>query len=76
MATFELFVDLIYVGIIAINLDNAAEVPTGKELLRYTITFIMSWRIWSDVTVIVGWFEVDDILQRLNILFTMACLIG
>lgn len=76
VATFELFLDLLYVGIIAINGDSAAETPTGDELQRFVITFIMSWRIWSDITVVISWFEVDDILQRLSVLFVMACLIG
>jgi low temperature requirement protein LtrA len=76
VATFELFLDLLYVGIIAINGDRAAEDPTGYELQRYAITFIMSWRIWSDITVVIAWFEVDDILQRVSVLFIMACLIG
>lgn len=76
VATFELFLDLLYVGIIAINGDRAAESPTGDELQRFAITFIMSWRIWTDIAVVISWFEVDDILQRLSVLFVMACLIG
>ena len=76
MASFELFVDLLYVGILAINGDHAAEDPTGYELLRFAITFIMSWKIWSDVTILISWFETDDILQRLSVIFIMACLLG
>ena len=76
VATFELFLDLLYVGIIAINGDSAAETPTANELNRYAITFIMSWRIWSDMTVVISWFETDDLLQRLSVLFIMACLVG
>lgn len=33
--SFELFVDLLYVGIIAINGDAAAEEPTGFSLLKF-----------------------------------------
>lgn len=76
VASFELFVDLLYVGIIAINGDHAAEGPTGYELLRFSITFIMSWKIWSDLALIISWFETDDILQRLFVLFVMSCLLG
>ncbi|KAF7939506.1 hypothetical protein EAE99_001311 [Botrytis elliptica] len=76
VASFELFVDLLYVGILAINGDHAAESPTGYELLRFFITFIMSWKIWSDLTLIISWFETDDIAQRVSILFVMACLLG
>jgi low temperature requirement protein LtrA len=76
VASFELFVDLLYVGILAINGDHAAENSTGYELLRYSITFIMSWKIWSDLALIISWFETDDIVQRLSVLFIMACLLG
>ncbi|KAG0648108.1 hypothetical protein D0Z07_5884 [Hyphodiscus hymeniophilus] len=74
--SFELFIDLLYVGILALNGDHAADDPTGSELLRFTITFIMSWKIWSDITVLISWFETDDILQRLSVVFIMACLLG
>ncbi|KAJ8071428.1 hypothetical protein OCU04_001749 [Sclerotinia nivalis] len=76
VASFELFVDLLYVGILAINGDHAAENPTGYELLRFVITFILSWKIWSDIALIISWFETDDIAQRITILFIMTCLLG
>ncbi|TVY52773.1 hypothetical protein LSUE1_G009743, partial [Lachnellula suecica] len=76
VASFELFVDLLYVGILAINGDHAADDPRGSELLRFSITFIMSWKIWSDLALMISWFETDDMLQRLSVLFIMACLLG
>ncbi|CAG8982075.1 hypothetical protein HYALB_00008802 [Hymenoscyphus albidus] len=76
VASFELFVDLLYVGILAINGDHASEEPNGQELLRFAITFIMSWKIWNDLQLIVSWFETDDILQRVSVIFIMACLLG
>lgn len=76
VACFELFVDLLYVGILAINGDHASEDPTGYELLRFAITFIMSWKIWSDLAMIIASFETDDIMQRVSVLFVMACLLG
>ncbi len=36
----------------------------------------MSWKIWSDVMQLISWFETDDILQRIEILFLIACLLG
>ena len=57
MASFELFVDLLYVGIIAVNGDTAAEDPTGDSLLRFAVTFILSWKIWTDFTLMISWFE-------------------
>ena len=76
VASFELFVDLLYVGIIAINGDRAAETPTGETLLQFSVTFILSWRLWSDLTLIVSYFETNDITQRMSVLFFMACLTG
>ena len=58
------------------NGDHAAEDPTGYELLRFSITFIMSWKIWSDLTLIISWFETDDIAQRISVMFIMGCLLG
>ncbi|RMJ11156.1 hypothetical protein CDV36_009214 [Fusarium kuroshium] len=72
----ELFFDLLYVGIIHINGEHVWAEPTGKELLRFAITFIMSWKIWADVTLVLSWFETDDVFTRLEILFEIACLLG
>lgn len=46
--SFELFVDLLYVGIIAINGDAASEAASGLSLLRFIITFTLSWKIWNE----------------------------
>lgn len=73
---FELFFDLLFVGIIAINGDQASEDPTGKELLRFLITFCMSWKIWTDITQQIEWFETDDVLNQIGLLFLFACLLG
>ncbi len=72
----KIWADLYLVGIIAINGDHAAEEANGHELLRFVVTFAMSWRIWSDVQQVVSWFKTDDILQRVEILFLIACLVG
>lgn len=56
VASFELFVDLLYVGIIAIVGDNAAEHPTGKGLLEFVITFAIGWKMWTDLTLVISWF--------------------
>ncbi len=74
--SFELFFDLLYVGIIALNGDHASEDATGRELLRFVITFCMSWKIWTDLAQFISWFETDDIMQRLEFLFLIACLLG
>ena len=76
VSSVELFVDLLYVGIIGVIGDRAAEDPTGVSLLRFCATFILSWKLWSDLTTIISWVEVSDIFQRLCILLYMVFLIG
>ncbi|OAA79333.1 Low temperature requirement A [Akanthomyces lecanii RCEF 1005] len=72
----ELFFDLLYVGIIHSNGEHMAEEPTGHELLRFAITFIMSWKIWTEITYALSWFESDDVLTKVEVLFNLACLLG
>jgi len=62
VASFELFVDLLYVGIIAVVGDAAAEDATGFGLLRFSVTFILGWKMWSDLTLVVSWFETNGML--------------
>lgn len=76
VASYELFLDLIYVGIIAISGDSAAEQANGSALLRFAISFIMGWKIWSDVMQLINWFDQDDLIRRLYVLFTLASLVG
>jgi hypothetical protein len=65
VASFELFVDLLYVGIIAVNGDRAAEDPTGKALLQFCVMFILSWKLWSELTLLVSWFETGNLRSSL-----------
>ncbi|KAK0959151.1 hypothetical protein LTR91_021001 [Friedmanniomyces endolithicus] len=74
--SFELFVDLLYVGILAINGDAVSQDPTGLALLHFVITFSVSWKIWNDMSQIISWFETDDIVQRVSIIFLLGCLFG
>ncbi|EME89255.1 uncharacterized protein MYCFIDRAFT_213586 [Pseudocercospora fijiensis CIRAD86] len=74
--SFELFVDLLYVGILQINGDITSEDPTGLSLLHFVITFTLSYKIWNDMSLFISWFETDDVFQRVSILFLLACLFG
>ncbi|KAL8827765.1 MAG: hypothetical protein Q9191_002993 [Dirinaria sp. TL-2023a] len=76
VASFELFVDLLYVGIIAIIGDTAAENATSFGFLQFLVTFVLSWKMWNDLTLTISWFETDDITQRIAVLFVMICLFG
>lgn len=53
-----------------------SEEPTGYELLRFSVTFIMSWKVWTDITMAVSWFQTDDLMTRMEILFEIACLLA
>jgi low temperature requirement protein LtrA len=74
--SYELFIDLLYVGILAIAGDGAAEDPNGEGLLRFTITFVLAWKLWSDVSQALSWILMDDIIRRLSVLFYMTILLG
>jgi low temperature requirement protein LtrA len=76
VASYELFIDLFYVGIIAITGDTAAEHPTGQSLLRFCITFTMGWKLWSDIGSLISWVDSDDVLRRCSIMFILTCLLG
>ena len=76
VASYELFIDLFYVGIISITGDAAAEKPTGESLLRFSITFILGWKFWSDIGMMISWFDADDVLRRCAVLFLLTCLLG
>ena len=68
--------DLLYVGIIAIIGDTAAEHATRYGFLQFLVTFILSWKMWNDLTLLISWFESDDIVRRIAVLFVMICLFG
>lgn len=74
--SFELFVDLLYVGILQITGDAAAEHPTGEALVKFIVTFLLSWKIWNDMALMISYFETDDVVQRLSVLILLACLFG
>ena len=76
VASYELFIDLFYVGIIAITGDTAAEHPNGESLVRFVIAFTMGWKFWSDISMLISWFDADDILRRFSVLFILTCLLG
>ncbi|KAF2672246.1 hypothetical protein BT63DRAFT_369506 [Microthyrium microscopicum] len=76
IASYELFVDLLYVGILAITGDSASENPTGESLLRFAITFTMAWKVWGDLSQAISWISMDDIIRRLSVMFFMVLLLG
>ncbi|KAL6864003.1 hypothetical protein J3F83DRAFT_744249 [Trichoderma novae-zelandiae] len=72
---FELFLDLLYVAIVANFSDDLAEHPDGKHLAKYMLIFAPAWHIWVDLREIMNSYYTDDLLQRLVILWVMALLV-
>lgn len=76
VASYERFIDLFYVGTIAITSDTAAKDPDGQSFLRSVISFIMGWKFWSDINLLISWIDGDDVLRRCSVLFILTCLLG
>ena len=74
--SFELFIDLVYVGVIDIIGEKAVEDPSALSLLHFIIVFSIGWKIWADMTNIINWFDIDDIFQRICVAFYLICLFG
>lgn len=67
--------DLIFVGIIAVLAEEVIATPTGASLVRYIITYCMSWVIWSIVREVTNSYWSGDLYQSMLILYVMAALV-
>lgn len=72
---FELFLDLLYVAIIALFSANVAAKPDAIHILKYVIIFLHAYQIWQDLREIFNSFYTDDILQRTLILVVMGFMV-
>jgi hypothetical protein len=74
---FELFFDLLFVGIVHQIAEAAAEEPTGIGLAKYILTFCPAYSVWADVRDTANQFGSDhDVTQRAYILWIMILLVG
>lgn len=76
VGSFELFTDLIYVGVIDVIGETAVVNASAASFLHFVVVFTLAYKIWSDLTVVVNWFEVEDCVGRIAILFILCCLYG
>lgn len=76
VGSFELFTDLIYVGVIDYIGEAAVTNASAETFLHFIIVFSLAYKIWSDLTVAVNWFEVEDVFGRLAIILILCCLYG
>ncbi|KAK9479728.1 bacterial low temperature requirement A protein-domain-containing protein [Lipomyces japonicus] len=72
---FELFLDLLYVAIVANLADNLVEHVSGVNLVKYILILAPTWHVWSDLRELMNSFYTDDLAQRVLILWIMALLV-
>jgi low temperature requirement protein LtrA len=75
-SSYELFVDLVYVGVVAMAGDSAAVEANGHSLLRFAVTFLMGWKFWKELGTYSALFVQEDIQRRLSVLIVLVCLVG
>lgn len=73
---FELFFDLVMVGIIHKLADGAAEAATGLNIAKFVLVFYPAWSIWTDVRSYINVSGTDDVWQRMYLLIIMILLVG
>ncbi|KAK6463827.1 bacterial low temperature requirement A protein-domain-containing protein [Scheffersomyces coipomensis] len=70
----ELFLDLMYVGIIANLAGAATEEASGAALLKYIMLFIPAYMVWSDVKDATNYYYNEDLSQK-TYMFWILCLL-
>lgn len=73
-AKTELFLDLIYVAIIANIAGDASEHASWGALLRYVLVFIPYWTVWADIKDFTNYYYNEDLSQRTYILWILCLL--
>lgn len=74
-AKFELFLDLLYVGIVSNLARTATEEATGLSVLKYVLIFCPAWQVWSDLKDFMNYYYNDDFTQRMYVLWIMTLLV-
>ncbi|KAF8536613.1 hypothetical protein BDD12DRAFT_982624 [Trichophaea hybrida] len=68
---FELFLDLLYIGLCANFAQDCIHHPNTEHLWKYILIFVPAWRIWTDLTNVMNMYYNDDIIQRFLIAWIM-----
>ncbi|CEP59986.1 uncharacterized protein LALA0_S01e00430g [Lachancea lanzarotensis] len=74
-AVFELFFDLLYVGIIANLAEAAIEEATGASFVKYVLLFMAAWQIWTDMREFMDYYYNNDLSQKAYVLWIMVLLV-
>lgn len=70
----ELFLDLLYVGIIANLAGEASENASGLALLKYILFFLPTWVVWADIKDFTNYYYNEDLTQKLYIFWILTLL--
>ncbi|ABN68220.1 predicted protein [Scheffersomyces stipitis CBS 6054] len=70
----ELFLDLMYVAIIANLAGEATENASGAALLKYILLFVAAFTIWADVKDFVNYYYSEDLFQKLCLVWYLLLL--
>lgn len=71
----ELFLDLLYVGIVASLAGNAVEEGTAGAFLKYVLLFLPTWVVWSDIKDFMNYYYNGDLSQKFYILWILILLV-
>ncbi len=69
---FELFIDLIWVGIISNLAENFSDhafgtdssSTIGPDIIEFILLFLISWRVWKDLQVFMTKYQTNDLVHR------------
>lgn len=70
----ELFLDLMYVGIIANLAGSASERANGAALLEYVLLFTPAWMVWADIKDFTNYYYNEDLSQKVYIMWILILL--
>ncbi|QFZ30583.1 hypothetical protein EJF18_80306 [Clavispora lusitaniae] len=70
----ELFLDLMYVGIIANVAGEASEHASWGSFLQYVLFFIPYWTVWADIKDFTNYYYSEDLSQKTYILWILILL--
>ncbi|CUM57539.1 unnamed protein product [Debaryomyces tyrocola] len=73
-AKTELFLDLMYVGIISNLAGHATENASGGALLMYILLFVPAWVVWADIKDFTNYYYNEDLSQKVYIIWILILL--
>ena len=80
LGRFELFIDLIWVGIISNLAEHFSDqsfgtdstLSPGDAFLEFIVLFVIAWRIWKDLQEFMGKYHTNDLVERLVVVWILV----